>query len=384
MSIFTQAFPTRALSPAKPFAGRYSCFLADRISDVDNAAWDRLTDGAGCFLSRRYLRALERTRPENLEPRYALVTRGRQAVAAVAAQSLRVDAAGFVHRRPSAPPSRLRARLLVCGNVFSWGSHGLALSRQEDPGELWPAVIRALERLGPRTDAVAVKDLDPAEPSPPGFRPLATEPDMVLDLPAAWSSMDDYLAALRTRYRRAARRVARQLAAAGCRVEPATDLDAVAGRLHELYLAVHDAARVRPATPRASYLPELARVFEDDLRCSVIRRDDEIVGFVITLKDGDNAVGYHLGFDRELGAGVPLYVGLLHATLADALALDCRRLSLGRTALESKARLGAIPRPLRIGWKGYSRLGRALDKVVDLSPEAAPARRPFKASGISS
>jgi len=39
---------------------------------------------------------------------------------------------------------------------------------------------------------------------------------------------------------------------------------------------------------------------------------------------------------------------LLHATIADAIGWRCKRLSLGRTALEPKAALGAKPEPMSV------------------------------------
>ncbi|MBK8269327.1 MAG: hypothetical protein IPK83_13885 [Planctomycetes bacterium] len=66
------------------------------------------------------------------------------------------------------------------------------------------------------------------------------------------------------------------------------------------------------------------------------------------MKDGDTAVGYYLGYDKATNETVPVYFRLLHAVIADSIAMGCKRLSLGRTALEPKARLGARPVPLNV------------------------------------
>ena len=355
--------------------------LAERVGEVDAAAWDRLTANSGFFMSRPYLRTVEATRPENLANRYALVYRGREEVAAVAAQRLTVEPRR-VKDLLSRSPAVLRARLLVCGNVFSWGAHGVAFAPHRRPEELWPWVVWALERLDRcetrSADVVAVKDFAAESDLPAGGRVSATEPDMVLTFAPGWTCHGDYLAALKPRYRRATARLARQLAAAGCRIEAVDDLGCVAEQIHALYREVHDGARIRLATARPSYLPALAEVCGEALRCSVIRRDDEIVGFVTTIRDGETAVGYHLGFDRGLDRVVPLYPNLLQACVADALALGCRRLSLGRTALESKARLGARPRPLYVWWKGRGLLARSVARFIDTAPCQPPERHPFK------
>jgi len=70
----------------------------------------------------------------------------------------------------------------------------------------------------------------------------------------------------------------------------------------------------------------------------------------------------------------------LQAVVDDAIKLGCRRLSLGRTALEPKARLGARPVPLRV-W--ISHRIPALNVLVRgllhaAHHDEAPERNPFK------
>ncbi len=42
----------------------------------------------------------------------------------------------------------------------------------------------------------------------------------------------------------------------------------------------------------------------DDMRFTVLRKDGELLGFVTTVKDGETAVGYYIGFDRKRNAEV--------------------------------------------------------------------------------
>src|SRR3989442_9248277 len=140
--------------------------LADSIDYLDAATWDAVSAGQSLFLQRRYLRALERACPDNLAPRYALIFRGRQPVAGVVMQIVTV--AGTRLMKPLAPaPGRggirsarallrralspvvrhageaVRERVLVCGNLLSWGFHAVAFARDEDPAPMWPAVAEA-------------------------------------------------------------------------------------------------------------------------------------------------------------------------------------------------------------------------------------------------
>ena len=392
--------------------------FADRIGYLDTARWDALTGRSSFFLQRPFLETLETAGPENIEPRYALVFHNHEPVAALAAQVVTVsgerllkpgsatpkkDSVSGLLKRALLPAahkvgSGVRERVLVCGNLLSWGFHGVAFAPGLDAAGVWPAVAEALyrirraERLSGQTDFALVKDITPAEA--PGieslrrfsYRPVETDPNMVLELQPGWRTYDDYLANLDGKYRKSARQFIKAIERAGCCVEPLFELSACAAQLHSLYLQVQANNAFRLVTVPLEFLPTLARNSAGNFRCSVVRRGEDIVGFVTTLKDGDTAVGYHIGFDRAAAAELPLYLRLLHATVADAIALGCRRLSLGRTALEPKARLGARPEPMQV-WLRHRApaMNLLLRKLLGAIPhDEAPDRNPFKAGESNS
>jgi len=391
--------------------------FADRIDFLDPARWDAVAVHGSIFLRREILRVIEDHGPRNIQPRYAIVFRDQKPVAALAAQVVTVAGKSLasgkeanaarkptnVLRRALAPAARkagkgLRERMLVAGNLLSWGFHGLAFDPGEDPAELWPAVAEALyrirraERLTGQTDFVMVKDLTENHPGLEAlhrfsYRPLETEPNMVLRIDPTWNSYDDYLAALDAKYRRNAKDQMKKLSAAGCVIERLPELAQRANRLHQLYLAVHDNASVRLVTLPETFLPQLARAAGENFRCTIARRQEEILGFVTALRDGDTAIAYYIGFDRTAAAdGLPLYLRLLHSTIGDAIAWRCGRLSLGRTALEPKAALGAKPEPMSV-WLRHRvpAMNWLLRGLLGAVPHGeAPERNPFKSGGSAS
>ena len=73
---------------------------------------------------------------------------------------------------------------------------------------------------------------------------------------------------------------------------------------------------------------------------------------------------------------------LLHTTVADAIAWRCQRLSLGRTALEPKAALGAKPEPMSV-WLRHRvpTLNWIMRGLLGAVPHCeAHERSPFKAA----
>ena len=373
--------------------------LADSIDYLDAAHWDTVTSHDSLFLSRRYLRVLEEAGPENLRQRYALIFRGPEPLGAIVAQSVTVSVSRL---RKTPAPGKARARLerleekmLVCGNLLSWGMHGISFAPNQDNNLLWPAVAEAIyrlrraDKLSGDTDFVMVKDIPNAHASGASalsrfsYRELETEPNMVLEISPQWRTNDDYLASLTSKYRKQAKQIEKEVAAAGCRVEEigSEDVARHADQLHALYMQTHRNARLRLVTLPTTFLPTLAARLGDDMRFTVLKQDEQLLGFVTTVRDGETAVGYYIGFDRKANADFPIYFRLLQAVVDHAIKLGCRRLSLGRTALEPKARLGARPDPLRI-WIRHripmlNVVVRGLLHTISDHDEA-PERNPFK------
>jgi hypothetical protein len=388
----------------------YGFALADSIGQLNSAMWDAAVDGSSVFLSRPYLRVLEAHRPPNLEPRYALVTDGDTAIAAVACQVVTLDADRVGKKRPSPGVlSRalrpalhrlkgvLRERVLVCGNLLTWGQHAVAFSEagRQNPERSWSAVAEALyrirraERISGGSDLSLIKDFASGGGPVPvlgsaGFRRIETEPNMALAIDPAWKNYDDYLAALDGKYRKSVRQIFKEIETGGALLEGCANIAPLADDFHRLYMAVQDNNALRPVSAPASYLAALGATFGDGVRTSVIRRDGKLLGFVVTLRDGDTAVGYHIGFDREAAESLPLYLRLLHAVVADAIDLKCRSLSLGRTALEPKARLGARPEPMEMWVKHRTGgLNFAIGTLLGSIEHAeAPERNPFKKTKV--
>jgi len=214
--------------------------IADSITYLDAVQWDSVVSESSFFLSRPYLQVLEDHSCQTVCQRYALIYHGRRPVAALLMQlaeisatqlvkssaAASIPASGLKRLKASLSPKtrrlrdgaldRLKTRILVCGNLLTWGMHGVAFAPGEEPSQLWPAVaeaffrVRRAERLSGQTDFVMVKDLSESESVSAAaldrfsYRALETEPNMVLEIPPGWRSYEDYLGSLSASYRKVA------------------------------------------------------------------------------------------------------------------------------------------------------------------------------------
>ena len=375
-----------------------SIAIADRFSQLSAEAWRAATDGGSVFHSAAYQRMFERVRPPNVELRYALISDGDAPVAAVCLQIVTLDHShlGDLSRRRVLRKlgSKMRTRVLVCGNLLVYGLHGVSIARDADRAKVWQAVseviyrLRRAEKLAGSTDIVVLKDFDEAARKDSAvlrklsYGEVATEPNMVLAVNPGWRRHEDYLQSLTSKYRSDIRnRVFKKFDEAGCSIETLDDVASHAPDLQRLYLQVHGNAGLRPFTVPADYWPELATLAGADARVHVARRHGRIVGFIVSVRDGETALAYHIGFDRETaGEGVPVYLRLLHASLGQAIEYGARRVSFGRTALEPKARIGCRPEET-IVWARHRHpfLNQVLQPMLKLvEHDVAPEFEPFK------
>jgi hypothetical protein len=396
--------------------------IADAISQLDPAQWDAVVEGRSWFFSRDYHAMLERVPPAVLEPRYALVSDDQGPVAAIVLQWAEVDGTRLrplprarddelnplrklVDRlsRPArrAFATRLRERVLVCGNLLTYGQHAVAVAADVDPAGVWPAVaevlyrVRRAEKLAGQAGFVLIKDVPAGAPDGIelleglGYRGVDTQPNMVLAISPAWKTHADYLASLASKFRSAVKnRILAPVDQAGLQVRAFVPAGELARRTHALYLAVHENAQLRPFTLHPDYFEALAAAGGERVRFTGVFDDarpgaQALLGFIVTLADVDEALAYHIGFEHDPARGLPLYLRLLHASVADAIALGARELSFGRTALEPKSRLGAKPRELQV-WLRHRQpvFNRIVQRLVGLAHHAeAPDVDPFRKPG---
>jgi hypothetical protein len=372
--------------------------LADKIDFVNPAHWDALANQS-VFLSRHYLTVLENHSPKNLINRYAVAYVEGQAVAIMVFQRIKISGdqlrTGARQRLLDKPLAKLQQHLLVCGNLLVWGERAVAFAQGFDRSLLWQSVGEALYRLR-RSDKLLgesnlalIKDFNAtADPAAAdalrllGYRNVETEPDMVLSLQPSWRHFDDYLASLTSSYRSAAKRLLKDCMAQGIsfRLIDAAEMAERQDELAALYAQVHQAQGLRLVTLTPSYLPAMAAALGPHFVCRVAQRDGQLLGFVTNVKDGDTAIGYYVGYEREANAHAPIYLALLQFTIEEAIAFGATRLSLGRTALEPKSKMGCKPEPLFCAIRHrVSALNWVVSAITRTTePDTPPERNPFK------
>jgi len=369
--------------------------LATTFDIVPLSDWNICLNKDDQFLSSGYLRALEKSNVPGLNFYYLLVYKSGLPLAALYFQSSNLSddklggvlnlesygmLAGSITSRINTflfdPGRGKRSLLLVCGNLFVSGDHGIRTVSEE----AFETVLKLLPDLfdfissatDPATNIAAwmIKDFESSRDnivkrimSPMFFR-LNTDPTMVMKINPEWKSFPDYLASLSSKYRiRSNTSLARM---EKLRIRD-IGIDEMVNRepeISSLLNQVIEKAPIKLARPSASYFIELKLHFGNQYDFRGLFLDDKMLAFTSGIWNLNRYDAHYIGLDYALNKEYGLYQNILYCYIEDAIRRNVTSLSFGRTALEIKSTVGAKPVALgcylRLNNKVFHSLARPL------------------------
>ncbi len=202
-------------------------------------------------------------------------------------------------------------------------------------------VICSARNLGPMADTL------------PDFgyhRIDKAEPPMKVELDPTWRTFEDYLAAMRPKYRQRARSARKRSSGVTRRRLPTADVSDHVEAFDTLLAPVVERAPVALSNPSGHTVATLVEALGDQCRVHTYRYQDTLVAFAVSLHTPEAVEGLLVGFDPALNKTLKLYQNILYDFIEEALEAGIPSTTLGRTALEIKSAVGATPteRPVYI------------------------------------
>lgn len=370
--------------------GRVVARVADGLSSVGAADWDALVPPGSRAVSHEYLTAWENSDlpRRRSRPVVAYEPAANRPVAACAGYSYDIDllgtrvpaAAGLLRMGRRLWPKLLMARTYELGSPAPLTNPFLVADgwdRAAAVGALVEAALAEAERDRaqfmivqnlPSLDVPAARQLTAL-----GFSPLRIMPTVVVDLP--YRSFDEYLAAMRSQYRRRARQAFDR--SAHLRFE---HLDQFADLAPELSRLWHErAGELKHETLTPGYFRAVSGL--DDASVLLARRPDgSIAAFALLLADRPWLAFLHCGFTAEAASGEGAYFRLLYEIVRLGIEGGYQQVDLGMTTVEPKLDVGGVPVPLfALIRHRRPTMHRAIRTLAALRrPERRPPRRVFK------
>jgi hypothetical protein len=292
--------------------------------------------------------------------------------------SAKGDTSNYDFRRRLLSPFSFK--VLCLGQFLTSGpfaQDGLQRLSNSEAAELLPAVAATLTACNPSYVAVLIKDLYPLlhpttqELKTKKFHLLPVDPVMEVRLKKSWETMEDYLASLTSKYRVRYRRARSKFAGITRRRLNPHDVAFWRDRMYELYRSTSAGADFNAANLTPAYFPWLSRAHSqtknrvleaalvpngpfavaepaafdalENLLFGYFNPEGEMVGFTSAIPNGSVIHAHYLGIDDSYKHSHHLYHNMLFDLLEDAIAGGFDKLDYGRTALEIKSSIGAVP-----------------------------------------
>ena len=369
-----------------------------------------LLEGLPFFLDTPYLSAMEKSSPAGVEYRYVIVKQGSKPSAFFYFQAIdlsRLEVGSIVqadqYSRIMQGLSQLIQKLLfgvrrnapkfllVCGNMCISGDYGAYIrpGLENMAGDFLMMALETaqadLNRNG-KVVALVVKDFLPEKDyfgktlKSKKFNALVMDPIMEMSIPNGWSDFGDYLDAISAKYRQRYLQASKKLMDTELRTLSTSEIERETDRINDLYHQVQAKSPVQLIKPDAAYLLQLANQLQEKVTFRAIYKDGKMIAFLTGINAGDHYEAHHIGIDYAFNKSHALYLNILYLYIQLALEHKAQKLSFGRTALEMKTTVGAVP----VQYNAYLKLSNTLlnGMACHLLPEESSdkwiPRNPFK------
>lgn len=346
---------TETASSSAAVGGQFESRRCRSIADAADD-WDRLVPRDLPHLRAGMLRAVEASGFLD-NPAYLLLYQGDVPLAAAFAYTLPIDPMATAPAAVGHIVSRIRQRapgfmwgsMRVCGPPISNASTGVYVSLELGEDERRAAmdqITRAVIDTATIDQTIFFRDYCEEDLNGHvrqlaglGFFKVHPPPGTRLELP--WENFDDYVSALRRKYRQKVRKDMKASEALDFELlDSFADVAPVTFRLYEKVLA------------NADYVLEklnerlFAAVSDFEQAKLLVARHKEsgdILGTNLLLFGDGVMQNLFIGFDYETNNDYHTYFALVEHSLKAAIEHGCRQVFLGQDSYDFKSRLGALP-----------------------------------------
>ncbi|MCB0761008.1 MAG: hypothetical protein KDC12_05745 [Flavobacteriales bacterium] len=347
--------------------------IHESVDDLDPERWNSISQNQSIFLQTDYIRAMEASFHGELEYRFACFFENGVLVGIAAFQITHCETPdlssnlngenkiiSWFARLFSNDNGVLRFNIMVLGNAFASGEHGFVFRPEIDGQRAYQAVLDAVEIIREREkereeriSAVLVKDFYPESFelcntfANENYHEFLVDPNMIMPLRPEWTTYEDYLASLTTKYRTKAKSAFKK--SAGLRLETlgTEEISHYQKEIEYLYSQVHDKADFKVGKMNFEAFVNLSAYLGDRFFFKALFLEERMVGFLTGFEYAGMLDAHFVGIDYELNLEHAIYPRMLYEYVIEGINRKAQKISFGRTAMEIKSTVGAFPVDLK-------------------------------------
>ena len=329
-----------------------------------------------------YLSTLEETLSKTITFRYILFYDDKHtAVGLAITQLIHFNSSGLKFQEVPCSVSdaiknavfkNLDVKVLICGNIFSCGEHGFLyhkdLINDQDAFEMLSHALRKIRKTEhlEKPSFILLKEFWPESFAQSDhiknhdFREFKIDVNMVLELQKEWTTFEDYLSSMRTKFRTRTKKVFEQSQELKVKDLNPEDIEHYGNEIDALYLSVIEKADFKIGKLNAHTFKNLKLNLGDQFMVKGYFLDQKLVGFISAFVVDDAIDANHIGIDYDFNKSHAIYQRMLYDYVDIAIQHHAQWLRLGRTAEIIKSCVGAKPVEMKL----YVRHGNSFSNTI--------------------
>lgn len=363
--------------------------------------WNTVAE-SNVFLQTHYLKVLEESAPVNMQCFYIGIFENSELIGVSLAQYLDLNKLESFGERDKCLKTAVRnfvfknfaSHVLFLGNNMITGQNGYAFSKEIDFQHISEILAQTAKELtlyfknkGIKIHLVSFKDFYEecsAELKKHDFAEVYefnAQPNMIFYLEEKWKTADDYVASFSKKYRDQYKRAHKKFD--GIKVENLS-YEQIVHHEKTLYNLYHYVAKNAPFNTfflSENHFSTMKKQCQTNFLLFGYFLDEKLVGFHTLLLNGTVLETYFLGYDSEVQKENMLYLNMLYNMTEFGIKHGFKKIIFGRTALEIKSSIGAVPVKMSgFLYHNNSLINKYISKIFPrLEPEMEwQQRHPFK------
>lgn len=328
--------------------------------------WDNFAQ-KNFFLHKKYLKVLEQSAPINMQCFFIGFFENNQLMGIALSQSLNFKQFESFGYRDSCTKTKLRnfairnfsANTLLIGNNMATGQNCFSFDETVNNYTISTLLVQAslkikdlFKKQNIQISSTTFKDFNDNEIPQLQQNDLVNsfvfkvQPNMVLNLNSTWKNIEDYQLALLKKYKdqyKRARKKAENVVKIELNLEEIKKLETV---IYQLYLTVAQNSPFNTFLLHPKHFSIFKEECEDNFKVYGYFFQNKLVGFYTLIINGNTLEPYFLGYNEALQKENMLYLNMLYDMVAFGTKNGFAKIVFGRTALEIKSSIGAIPQEM--------------------------------------
>ena len=337
------------------------------VEEIPEEIWNNLQCDTNIYFNPSYLISLEKNNPQITFSYLVLLNEKKQAIAFACIQIIlfpldriesslnkRFDQLKCFGRRLGIFPKLKPIKLLVCGNVFVSGEHGIFIKENQNKQEVIKDISNSIysETATKDISIYLIKDFIKNslfisnELHNLKYYSFNVEPNMVLHLEENWKRFQDYLDAMKTKFRVKAKRALHLSKNLDVKEGSIENIKKILPEITKLYKTVSDKANFNLGDFNLETYISLKNNLGDRYILKTYWYHNKIVGFMSGVINTESLDAHFVGIDYTLNKELAIYQRMLYDYVQIAIDKQLKTINFGRTASEIKTSIGAVPEDL--------------------------------------